>query len=122
MLHTICSGSAARPAAPRRGFGETSCVSQYLDQSCLDELLAALPGCPDPTADLSDLTLCEGFIEVRCRPLEGRGVCAAMTVDGVLWVVIDPDKPNALEQARQMLAEWRTSYLQPAVTEAPPGR
>jgi HNH endonuclease len=34
-----------------------------------------------------------------------------MTVEGVLWVVIDPDKPNALEQARQMLEEWRHSFI-----------
>jgi hypothetical protein len=97
-------------------------VNHFLDEFRLEELLAALPGSHDPTAAWSDLTLCEGFVELRFRPLDGRAVCAAMTVDGVLWVVIDPDKPNALEQARDMLDEWRTSYLQPTVTEARPGR
>jgi hypothetical protein len=88
-------------------------VTHSLDESSLAELLAALPHCPDPTAGLSDLTLIEGLIEVRYRPLEGRAVCAAMTVDGVLWVVIDLNKPNALQQAREMLEEWRHSFMQP---------
>jgi hypothetical protein len=97
-------------------------VTHFLDESCLAELLTALSALHHPTAGSSDLTLAEGFIEVRCRPLEGRAVCAAMTVDGVLWVVIDLNKPNALEQARQMLEEWRACYLQPTVTEGDHGR
>ncbi len=97
-------------------------MTHFLDESCLAELLAALPARQHLTAGSSDLTLAEGFIEVRCRPLEGRAVCAAMTVDGVLWVAIDLDKPNALEQARQMLEEWRACYLQPTATEAHHGR
>ncbi len=88
-------------------------MTHSLDESSLAELRATLPDCPDPTAGLSDLTLCEGLIEVRCRPLEGRAVCAAMTVDGVLWVVTDLDKPNALQQAREMLEECRHSFIQP---------
>jgi hypothetical protein len=96
-------------------------VYHFLDGSCLEELLAALPGYHDPTVGSSDLTLCEGFVELRFWPLDGRAVCAAMTVDGVLWVVIDPDKPNALQQARDMLEEWRARYLQSTVTEASPG-
>jgi len=97
-------------------------VTHSLDESCLTELLAALSGCHHLTAGSSDLTLVEGFIEVRCRPLEGRAVCAAMTVDGVLWVVIDLDKPEALEQTRDMLEEWYTKHLQPTLTEAYSGR
>jgi hypothetical protein len=91
-------------------------VSHLVDESCLDELIAALSGPSTLPAGSSDLTLCEGFLEVRCRPLDARAVCAAMTVDGVLWVVIDLDKPNALGQAAEMLEEWRTSYLQPTMT------
>ncbi len=104
-------------------------MTHFLDEACLAELLAALSGCHHLTAGSSDLTLLEGFIEVRCRPLEGRAVCAALTVDGVLWVVIDLDKPKALEQAREMLEqaremleEWCTHHLQPTVTEAYSGR
>jgi hypothetical protein len=87
-------------------------MHHFLDESCLEELLAALLGFYDPTAGSSDLTLCEGFVELRFWPLDGRAVCAAMTVDGVLWVVIDPERPNALEQAREMLEEWCARYLQ----------
>ncbi len=94
-------------------------MHHFLDESCLEELLAALLGFYDPTAGSSDLTscegfgtLCEGFVELRFWPLDGRAVCAAMTVDGVLWVVIDPERLNALEQAREMLEEWRARYLQ----------
>jgi hypothetical protein len=97
----------------RAGLRETPLVHHGLEASCLEELLAALPGCPDPTAGSSDLTLCEGFVELRFRRLDGRAVCAAMTVDGVLWVVVDPAKPDAQHQAREMLGEWRTAYLQP---------
>jgi len=68
-----------------------------------------LSGCPGPAEGTSDLTLCEGFIELRFRPLDGRAVCAALIVDGVLWVVIDLTKFNALGQAREMLEEWRES-------------
>ncbi|MGR7026732.1 hypothetical protein [Geodermatophilus sp. URMC 62] len=95
-------------------------MTHFLDESCLAELLAALSGRHHLPAGSSDLTLAEGFIEVRCRSLEGRAVCAAMTVDGVLWVVIDPDKPNAVELACEMLEEWRARYLQSTVTEAYP--
>jgi len=84
-------------------------VYHLVDESCLEELLAALPACSDRIAGPSAMTLCEGFIEVRCRPLGGRAVCAAVTVDGVLWVVIDLDKPHALEQAGEMVEEWRRS-------------
>lgn len=86
-------------------------MTHFLDESCLDELLVALSGCPGAGAGASDLTLCEGCIELRVRPLDGRAVCAALTVDGVLWVVIDQNKPNALVQARNMLEEWRLSYF-----------
>jgi hypothetical protein len=94
-------------------------VNHLLDESCLDEAIATLSGSSNLTIDL---TLCEGLLEIRCRPLDGRAVCAAMTVDGVLWVVIDLDKRNAVGQAREMLQEWRTSYLQPTVTETASGR
>jgi len=49
-------------------------VTHFLDESCLDELLMTLSGCPGPAAGTSDLTLCEGFIELRFRPLDGRAV------------------------------------------------
>jgi hypothetical protein len=81
-------------------------------------LIEALSSSPNTPSGSSDLTLCEGFIELRFRPLHGRAVCAAMTVDGVLWVVIDSSMCNALGQAREMLEEWRRSYLQPTVTPA----
>jgi hypothetical protein len=85
-------------------------VAHFSDGSCLDALLVALSGSPGPAAGTSDRTLCEGFIELRFRPLGGRAVCAALTVDDVLWVVIDLDKSNALGQAREMLEEWRKSH------------
>jgi hypothetical protein len=92
-------------------------VHHRLDEACLDEAIATLSGSSNLTSGSSDLTLCEGLLEIRGRPLDGRAVCAAMTVDGVLWVVIDLDKPNALAQAREMLEEWRTSHLKRTVTE-----
>ncbi len=95
------------------GFPEDILVTHLLDESCLKELLAELSGCHDLAVDASDLSLCEGFIELRLRPLDGRAVCAAMIVDGVLWVVIDPNKFNALEEARAMLEGWRRSYMPP---------
>src|SRR3954470_17049149 len=93
----------------RVGFPGDILVTHFLDESCLDELLVTLSSFPGPVAGTSDLTLCEGFIELRFRPLGGRAVCAALTVDGVLWVVIDLNKSNALGQAREMLEEWRRS-------------
>jgi hypothetical protein len=96
-------------------------VNHRLDEACLSEAIATLSDCSDLTSGSSDLTLCDGFLELRCRPLGGRAVCAAMAVDGVLWVVIDPDKPNAVGHAREMLEEWRTSHLQPTVTETQSG-
>jgi hypothetical protein len=103
------------PSLPpsRVGFPGDILVTHLLDESCLEELLAALSGWYDLAVDASDLSLCEGFIELRLRPLDGRAVCAAMTVDGVLWVVIDPNKSNARGEARAMLEEWRRSYLPP---------
>jgi hypothetical protein len=94
----------------RVGFPGDILVTHFLDESCLDELLVTLSGCSGRAAGTSDLTLCEGFIELRFRPLGGRAVCAALTVDGVLWVVIDLNKSNAMGQAREMLEEWRWSY------------
>jgi len=82
-------------------------VTHDFDESCLEQLLAALSACSDPAAGPSDLTLCEGLAELRFRRLDGRAVCAAMTIDDVLWVVVDPGKTNALGQARAMLGEWR---------------
>jgi hypothetical protein len=93
----------------RVGFPGDILVTYFVDESCLDELLVTLSGCAGPAAGTSDLTLCEGFIELRFRPLGGRAVCAALIVDGVLWVVIDLNKFNALGQAREMLEEWRQS-------------
>jgi len=91
-----------------------------LDEACLDEAIMTLSGSSNLTSGWSDLTLCEGLLEVRCRPLEGRAVCAAMKIDDVLWVVIDLDKPNAVGLAQEMLEEWRTSHLQRTVTETAP--
>ena len=103
------------PSLARGRLRRRRLLNHLLDESCLDELVDALSDSPNLSPRGADLTLCEGFIELRCRPLDGRAVCAAMIVDGVLWIFIDPDKPNALGQARDMLDEWRASYLHTAL-------
>ncbi len=81
-------------------------MTHFADGACLEELIAALSGLRELTSGSYDRTLCDGSVELRSRPLLGRAVCAAIPVDGVLWVFIDPDKPDVLEQARDMLIEW----------------
>ncbi len=82
-----------------------------LDQSALDELSAALSGS-------YSMTLCDGKVRLLCRPLPGRAVCVAKQVDGVLYVVIDLEKPHALREARAMLEQCRADFVEPVVTEA----
>ena len=81
-------------------------MTHFADEACLEELIAALSAPRGLTSGSYDRTLCDGSVELRSRPLLGRAVCAAITVNGVLWVFIDPDKPDVLEQARDMLIEW----------------
>jgi hypothetical protein len=82
-------------------------LTSFADEACLEELIAALSGSSGLTSGSYDRTLCDGSVELRSRPLGGSAVCAAITVNGVLWVFIDPAKPDVLEQARDMLSEWR---------------
>ena len=91
-------------------------MTHFADEACLEELIAALSGSRELTSGSYDQTLCDGSVELRSRPLGGRAVCAAITVNDVLWVFIDPDKPDVLEQARDMLIEWH-GYTRPS---APP--
>ena len=82
-------------------------MTYFADEACFEELIAALSGSRELTSGSYDRTLCDGSVELRSRPLGGRAVCAAITVNDVLWVFIDPDTPDALEQVRDMLIEWR---------------
>ena len=91
-------------------------LTHFADEACFEELIAALSGSSGLTSGSYDRTLCDGSVELRSRPLLGRAVCAAITVNGVLWVFIDPAKPDVLEQARDMLIEGR-GYSRPS---APP--
>ena len=78
-------------------------MTHFADEACFEELIAALSGSHELTSGSYDRTLCDGSVELRFRPLGDRAVCAAITVNGILWVFIDPDKPDVLEQAREML-------------------
>lgn len=49
--------------------------------------------------------------------LPGRAVCAAAVVDGLLWLVLDLDKPSAPRHALAMMAEAGAT----ARTETPEG-
>ena len=67
---------------------------------------------PPPDIDVSDLLValksCSvSFpgIRVVCDTLPGRSICAAAIVDGVLWVVLDFDKPSAPLHAHSMIRE-----------------
>ena len=91
-------------------------MTHFADEACFEELIAALSGSSGLTSGSYDRTLCDGSVELRSRPLGGRALCAAITINGVLWVFIDPDKPDVLEQARDMLIEWH-GYTRPS---APP--
>ena len=82
-------------------------MTHFADEACLEKLIAALSGSGGLTSGSYDRTLCDGSVELRSRPLGGRAVCAAITVNGVLWVFIDPAKPDVLEQARDMLIRGR---------------
>ena len=93
-------------------------MTSFADEACLEELIAALSGPRGLTSGSYDRTLCDGSVELRSRPLGGRAVCAAITVNDVLWVFIDPDKPDVLEQARDMLSEGRGCSRPSAPPEA----
>jgi hypothetical protein len=93
-------------------------LTHFADQACLEELIAALSGSRGLTSGSYELTLCDGSVELRSRALGGRAVCAAITVNDVLWVFIDPDKPDVLEQARDMLIEGRGRSSPSAPPEA----
>lgn len=67
---------------------------------------------PLPEIDISELLIalksCSvSFpgIRVVCDTLPGRSPCAAAIVDGVLWVVLDFDKPSAPLHAHAMIRE-----------------
>ena len=93
-------------------------MTSFADEACLEELIAALSGSSGLTSGSYDRTLCDGSVELRSRPLGGRAVCAAITVNGVLWVFIDLAKPDVLEQARDMLIEGRACSGPSAPPEA----
>ena len=93
-------------------------MTHFSDEACLEELIAALSGSRELTSGSYDRTLCDGSVELRSRPLGGRAVCAAIAVNGVLWVFIDPAKPDVLEQARDMLIEGRACSRPSAPPEA----
>jgi hypothetical protein len=56
-----------------------------------------------------------GAIRVLGRSLPDNTVCAILPAlpDGVLRIVYDPNKPNALCHTRAMLEEWWESYAEP---------
>jgi hypothetical protein len=93
-------------------------LTHFADEACFEELIAALSGSHELTFGSYDRTLCDGSVELRSRPLGDRAVCAAITVNGVLWVFIDPAKPDVLEQARDMLIEGRGYSMPSAPPEA----
>lgn len=79
------------------------------DSESLDELSAALAG-------TYSMTLCGGAVRLLCRQLPGRTVSALLRISGVLYVILDLDKPCAVREAWTMIQEWRTSYVQPRVS------
>lgn len=48
-------------------------------------------------------SLCDGRVMVIGTKLDGSAVCAMARVNGVLYVLVDFDKPAALAHARAML-------------------
>lgn len=48
-------------------------------------------------------------IRVVYDSLPGRAICAATVVDGLLWLVVDLDKPSANRHARAMILEAQAS-------------
>lgn len=79
-------------------------MPHLLNSDALDALARALCG-------TYTLPLCEGGAQVVCAALPGRALVTATRRDGVLWVVLDLDKPAAPRHARAMLREWRDLYL-----------
>ena len=55
----------------------------------------------------SELMLCDGEVLLLFRDLSYPAVCAILPDlgDGVLRIVVDPSKPNALEHVRLMVNE-----------------
>lgn len=67
---------------------------------------------PPPEIDISELLValksCSVSlpgVQVVCDTLPGRSICAATIVEGVLWVVLDFDKPSAPLHAHAMVRE-----------------
>src|SRR5690242_16237538 len=57
----------------------------------------------------------DGAIRVLGRDLPGPAVCAILPSlrDGVLRIVYDPNKPNALRHTRDMIQDWWESFAEP---------
>jgi hypothetical protein len=56
-------------------------------------------------------------VRVVYDSLPGRAICAATVADGLLWLVVDLDKPSAHRHAQAMMAEAGAT----ARTETPEG-
>jgi hypothetical protein len=52
----------------------------------------------------------EGVGRLLTGPLPGKAVCAIQEVDGLLYFIVDLEKPLAHRHARQMIREWRAGF------------
>jgi len=86
-------------------------VTHLLDLPALDELYAALSGSCSMTS--CSMTLCDGKVRLLSRPLPGRAVCVTKQVDDVRYVVVDLEKPHALQETQAMLQQCRAEVMKP---------
>jgi hypothetical protein len=57
-------------------------------------------------------------VRVVYDSLPGRAICAATVADGLLWLVLDLDKPSAPRHARAMILDAQGSEHAQEVCEA----
>lgn len=61
---------------------------------------------------------CGGTVRIITAPLPDKAVCVIRDGgDGLVYMVVDVEKPLAYRHARQMLREWRSGYVEPVVTD-----
>lgn len=63
---------------------------------------------------------CGGAVRFITETLPGKAVCAIREQGGVLYIVVDLEKPLAHRHARQMIREWRASFAGSVVMDNEP--
>lgn len=87
-------------------------MTVQLEGAAIGDLLRALESC----------SITFPGIRVVCDTLPGKAICAATISDGVLWLVLDLDKPSAPRHALAMIREAKDALCADEQLLIPPPR